>query len=136
MTMPEAIVARARPERRDALRAPVAKGGDVLVVANHGRWIIECPDGDGGAQLASRADPRFMCVECLNASVDGKWRRVVWPKDADKIGAVLDARAFEVNRNWTGDETLADLKAEDREHAPKRRKSKKSRRDESSEGDV
>src|SRR5690349_15592909 len=40
----------------------------INAVVNHARWIVECPSGDGGAQYASREDPRFMCLECLNAA--------------------------------------------------------------------
>jgi hypothetical protein len=58
-----------------------------------------------------------MCVECLNVDIGGKWRPVTWPEDAAEIETLLDARAVETTRNWTPDETLADLADEDAEHS-------------------
>lgn len=88
------------------------KADAVRVVANEGRWIVECPSGDGGAQFASREDPRFMCVECANGDIGNKWRRVLWPDDVDEIEAVLDARPL-LNRNYEAGQTVADLLAEE-----------------------
>src|SRR5439155_17375452 len=44
---------------------------------NKGRWIVRCPCN--GAQLASKTDRRFFCVDCLNLWCSGKWARVRWP---------------------------------------------------------
>lgn len=87
----------------------------VEVYVNHGRWIAECPDCHG-AQLASRADLRFMCNNCANAVIGGLWRPVVWPKDPDKIAALLEERPLAHTRNWTPGESLRDLKAENVQH--------------------
>ena len=92
-----------------------SKAEAVTVYANHGRWIAECPDCHG-AQLASRDDPRFMCDSCANAAIGSLWRPVAWPKDADKIAALLDARPLAHTRNWTPGEGLRDLKAENVQH--------------------
>lgn len=99
-----------------ALKARTAQAGaSVPVVVNNGRWIVECPSGDGGAQMASREDRRFMCLECLNAEVSGQWRPVVWPADVAGIEAVLSQRG-QANRNWLPHETVADLQAENEAH--------------------
>jgi len=89
-----------------------AKVSAIPAVANHGRWIVECPSGDGGAQFASRTDPRFMCQECLNAASGGRWLPVTWPVDAAKIDEILDARPECANRNWRPGETVTDLRRE------------------------
>ena len=87
----------------------------VEVYANHGRWIVECPDCHD-AQLAARDDLRYMCIQCANVGVGGKWRPVIWPKDAAAIEALLDARPMSHNRNWNPGETVKDLQLEDRRH--------------------
>jgi hypothetical protein len=85
-------------------------GASIPVVANEGRWVVECPDC-GGAQLACGTDRRFMCNECGNVAVEGMWRRVTWPADADEIAVELDQRP-EVNRHWVPGESLEDLRDE------------------------
>lgn len=82
----------------------------VAVYANHGRWIVECPDCRG-AQIASAVDHRFMCCECANAAVGGLWRAVVWPEEHAEIDRALSVRPLE-NQNWSPGETLEDLEAE------------------------
>jgi hypothetical protein len=79
-----------------------------------GRWIVMCPCG--GAQLASREDHRFFCVDCLNAQVGGQWRTVSWPDDAAAIEAALLRRPESYTRTWLPTETLTDLLAENAEH--------------------
>lgn len=90
-----------------------AGGEPVYAVANHGRWVAECPDCRG-AQLASASDPRFLCCDCGNVANGGRYRPVVWPKGADKIAELLDARPDETLRNWSPPETVADLRAENK----------------------
>jgi hypothetical protein len=93
--------------------APKAEA--VEVYANHGRWIAECPDCHG-AQLASKADPRFMCNICANAGIGSLWRPLVWPKQHAQIGSLLDDRPLAHTRNWTPGTTLRELKAGNLEH--------------------
>lgn len=88
----------------------------VSVYANHGRWVVECPDCSG-AQMASPDDPRFMCTICANVAVEGMWRPVTWPTEAVAIDDVLSARPL-LNRNWIPGETLDDLAAEEPAPAP------------------
>lgn len=84
----------------------------VEVRINHGRWIVECPFGDGGAQFASRLDQRFLCSECLN-NAQG-WRAVLWPENAAEIAAALVVRP-ESLRNWVPGESVEDLVLENLE---------------------
>lgn len=86
----------------------------LLVVVNHARWIVRCPCG--GAQIASRSDRRFFCVDCLNAWCGSKWVRVRWPDEADDIHAALARRVDPETRNWEPHETVADLEAENAAH--------------------
>lgn len=94
------------------LNPSAATGGDaVAVTANHGRWIVTCPDC-GGALLAHPADRRFLCVDCGNVGNEGKYRRVIWPADHEEIGELLDARPDRALRNWQPGETTGDLRTE------------------------
>lgn len=90
----------------------VALKGAIPAIVNHGRWVVVC--SCGGAQVASRIDPRFFCTNCLNAPVGGLWRPVKFPKDADAIEEALGRRDYDVNRNWQPPETVADLLAENK----------------------
>lgn len=97
----------------EALTAPTGPAGSAVpVVANQARWVVECP-ACHGAQLASPSDRRFMCDNCGNLAVGGKWRPVTWPPDPDAIAAVLADRPAE-NRNWLPGETVKALRAENK----------------------
>ena len=83
--------------------------GTIDAYINHGRWIAECPCGDGFAIVPSKADPYFFCPRCANASTnDSKPFRVAYPANADAIEAVLMRRPEE-HRNWLPGEPLASL---------------------------
>lgn len=92
-------------------------GKDVAVeaYANHGRWIVECPDCCS-AQLACPDDRRFMCNNCANVAVGGVWRPVTWPKNRDKIEGAIEGRPLSA-QNWSPGETVAFLKAENKANA-------------------
>ena len=87
------------------------------VYVNHGRWVVDCPNCNS-AQLASRSDRRFWCVDCRNVWVQGKWVMVTWPSAADEaaIESVLDRRPHARNANWRPGESVADLIAENTAH--------------------
>lgn len=85
-------------------------GAALAVVLNQGRWIVCCPDCNG-AQLASQADPRFLCNECGNIANGSAWRPLIWPSNRAAIEAALDRRLIQ-NQNWVPGETIADLLAE------------------------
>lgn len=90
---------------------------DVVAVAyvNEGRWVVDCPFC-AGAQLASRVDRRFWCVECQNAEVAGAWVTVSWPLQEREIEAALGDRP-KLNTHWLPDETVSDLVSENELHA-------------------
>lgn len=95
-----------------AMTAATAPTGlSVPAYANHGRWVVECPDCRG-AQLACRTDLRFMCCECANAAVGGLWRPVTWPVDVAAIEAELEKRPDPETQNWLPGEALQQLVAE------------------------
>lgn len=82
----------------------------VNVYVNEGRWVVDCPDC-AGAQLAARTDRRFMCNECANVTIQGKWRPVVWPQEESGIEQALASRPPR-NAHWRPGETVTDLIAE------------------------
>lgn len=97
----------------EATKAPMGpRSTAVQAVVSHKRWVVGCPDCMG-AQMTAPNDPRFMCVECANAAVGGKWRPVVWPKEHAEIGQLLDVRPPNV-AHWSPGETLDDLREENR----------------------
>lgn len=81
----------------------------VAVRVNFAAWLIVCECG--GAQLGSKTDHRFLCLDCLNEQVGGKWRGVRWPEDVAGIEAALRPRLTD-NAHWLEGETVADLLAE------------------------
>lgn len=82
---------------------------------NHGNLIADCPDC-GGAEFVWREGPHlFLCANCLNGAVGGKWRRVGMPGQLPGIEAVLLERPLPANRNWDITESVADLRAQNRE---------------------
>ena len=87
---------------------------EVSPVVNHGRWIIPCP-WCFSASMASRDDPRFLCVECRNGGTE-RWARVVWPDAKDTIEELLTMRPDPRTRNWAPPESAADLLAENEAH--------------------
>jgi DNA-directed RNA polymerase subunit M/transcription elongation factor TFIIS len=70
---------------------------------NHGRWVIDCPNCNGGV-LANAEE--VTCRDC------GHTYKVKFPEDKEQAEQVMSHRSV-VNQNWHPDtETLADLKAE------------------------
>jgi hypothetical protein len=88
------------------------KASAVHARANHGRWIVDCPDCSN-AQMACPSDHRFMCNECANALNGGFWRPVIWPKNRPEIDKLLMVRPL-ANRNWDPGETVVLLKLENK----------------------
>lgn len=90
-----------------------AIGKAITPFVSHGRWVIVCPDPEcGSGQYASRADKRFLCVECANHHAGELWIEVRWPDEADEIEALLGARPNHKLRTWLPTETLDDLRAQ------------------------
>lgn len=78
---------------------------------SHGRWIVRCPFCRS-AQLASKEDHRFFCVECLNEVAGRRWVRVVWPEEPEPIEAALLARPERAFMHWRKGEPVEALLVE------------------------
>ncbi|HEY2086382.1 MAG TPA: hypothetical protein VGH54_10220 [Mycobacterium sp.] len=92
--------------------AKLTKVKPILVFANEGRWIAECPDCHA-AQLACATDLRFMCHCCGNGALEGCWRPIKWPGNRAALERALSSRPT-TNRNWLPGETVALIRAENR----------------------
>lgn len=101
--------------------APLSAATDpeaaVPAYANHGRWVVDCPNCCN-AQLACRTDHRFLCNECGNITVGRLWRPVIWPANSAAIEAMLDNRPREY-QNWNPGEPAVSLAIENLEHTGK-----------------
>lgn len=93
--------------------------GSVDCYVNHGRWVADCPAGDGGALLVSADEPLFWCLVCGNKANGGAWYVVRFPQDAEQIEALLSARSNRNNRNWGLAEDVAVIAAENAERGIK-----------------
>lgn len=91
------------------------KAVPAIAYVNHGRWVADCPTGCGGAMLVE-PDMPFVCGNCFNAELHGKWRAVLWPDDKAGIETELEKRPLPHTANWLPGETVADLRRENREH--------------------
>ena len=96
--------------------------GEVSARINHGRWLVDCP-GCNSALVVDLTELVFMCVECGNSNNDGKWLKIILPKNRKAIEAELLKRpmngrnpAEAVNRNWEPGETVAMLRQENTDH--------------------
>lgn len=100
----------------DLSKRSVANEPEAQVRANHGRWVVDCPFCPS-AQLASDVDRRFMCPDCGNQTVNGKWLRVDWPtpEEREQVEELLDVRPTPQSKNWRRPETVQDLADENAE---------------------
>lgn len=104
-------------------RTPPADGLDLSVEAvahvNHGRWIAACPfDGCYGAEYVSVSGGLFFCCECRNFAVGHHPIRVDLPAESTRaqVEAYLAPRPTPSVRNWTPEQPVKQLQAENREH--------------------
>lgn len=83
---------------------------------NHGRWLVSCPCNSAAVVAYPLAG--FLCIECGNQYADGKPLPIEWPPATTvaAIEALLAARPFPTNRNWTPGEAIGDLLAENIAH--------------------
>jgi hypothetical protein len=102
-------------------RTPPAPGVSLAAKAvarvSGGRWIADCPcEGCADAELVSFDSPFFFCCECRNAAFDNMPIQVAVPGAGARtdIEAYLVARPVPATRNWLPDETVADLRDENR----------------------
>lgn len=90
----------------------------VEAFVNKGIWLVMCPKCNG-AEFAWE-EGWFICCSCKNSYCGHKYRRLIFPKDRNEIEELLVVRPLE-NRNYKGplqsDETLEDLREENRQHA-------------------
>ena len=99
---------------------PGSAQGEIHGSINYGRNMAECPL-DGTAYVVNADEALFLCHHCANIWNRHQYARIVWPRDIESIRNVL-ARRPAVNiqhapsRNWTPDESLADVKRHNREH--------------------
>lgn len=101
------------------LPATTRAQGVVQASVNHGRWIAECPTGDGGAMMVALDDLYFLCPVCRNELNGGLWYdvRVPAPSVRRALEEALLRRPAQdgfnaPTRNWVPGETVADLVAE------------------------
>jgi hypothetical protein len=84
--MPPAELALAWYEQRAQRRLPRPAGIDLSLTLyariDAGRWVAQCPCLS--AQVATPADPRFLCVEC-----GAGWFRVRFPDDVAAAEAAV-----------------------------------------------
>lgn len=107
---------QAHQHYRGAALPDVTVGGDVAARVRQGRWVVLCPDTNcNSAVVADPATPLFMCVECGNTSIGGKWYGVKFPKNCRALEAILIPRPLK-NRNWEPGESAAQLRRENMEH--------------------
>ena len=93
----------------------VARAPAIVAHVNHNRWIVSCPDCHSAEYLWPDT-PLFLCSNCLNGSVKGRWRKVKVPKEREAIERALRARPGPANRNWGPGESVADLVKENLAH--------------------
>lgn len=100
---------------RFELAAPSPSDAPAVAVVNWGRWIVHCPSCRS-AQIGDPTRALFFCVDCLNAAIENRLRRVAYPTvdDVVVIERLLLPRGEE-NRNWEG-ESLVELEAENVMH--------------------
>ena len=79
-----------------------------------GYWCADCPTPScGGNEFVDPAWPLFVCTGGCGCGP----LEVMFPKARKQIEAVLNARPVIATRNWFPSESLADLKAENKEHS-------------------
>ena len=97
-----------RAAKRARQEAPAV---DAYAYINHGRWVADCPHCTSARMVEPEQD-EFLCLDdqCHRVS------RLVWPAQRPEIERILLARPNAKNRNWYPHESLAQLRAENREH--------------------
>lgn len=118
---PLGVVRRAWPHHLARYSDPEGFEGSITAEARleHGRWIVDCPLGCGGAQFASKAHKKFFCVDCLHrgpneegSKAEGRWVRVKFPRDLDDIEEEILLRKKDQHRNWKPGESIDQLRGE------------------------
>ena len=87
--------------------------GTVEAVINHSRWIAYCPFC-AGAEAVEQGE-LFFCMSCGMDKNKFHPMNVEFPKERKEIEEALLTRYAE-NRNWTSEQTVNDLIAENVTH--------------------
>jgi hypothetical protein len=96
--------------------AAVALGAPPAVArVNHNRWIADCPDCAGAADVWRDGPHLMICPNCLNATIGHLWRRVALPDDIAAIEDALMDRPVPQTRNWSIAESVDDLRRQNAE---------------------
>ena len=69
---------------------------------NEGLWVATCPHCEVQTLLVWLDAPIYMCPQCWNGDVGGKWRRVIVPAGNERlrIENALIVRARSDKQNW------------------------------------
>lgn len=84
----------------------------------HDRWITDCPEpGCGDASFVWLDSLLYLCANCFNEGLGGRWRRVEVPDAGERqeLERVLAHRALPQHRNWAPGETAEALRAQNAE---------------------
>lgn len=100
-------------QRIPALSEVDSEGEPIPARVYRNMWIVDCPDCRN-AEFAWTDEPRFLCTNCWNGMVGGKWRIVAFPQFTDAIEKALKARPVPHTRNWNPGESYQQLRAENR----------------------
>lgn len=105
-----------RLEAADALNLWHPVDLPAIVYANWGMWVADCPNLCGGAEhygahpasghIGGLTRTRFRCSKCFAETA------TVWPKERQRIEALLAARPSPANRNWWPSEPIDHLEEE------------------------
>ena len=87
-------------------------GSPLKAYVNQGRWLVSCECG--GAEYAWE-EGIFMCQSCWNGNHKHYYRASVFPNERKQIETLLEKRPLQ-NRNWEPNETLTDLRRENKQH--------------------
>jgi hypothetical protein len=106
------VVLNLRMARQGLTEQDISKSPPLQAYVNHGFWRVKCECG--GCEFAWDEE-LFMCQSCWNGGHKHQFRKAVFPKERKEIEELLSIRPLQ-NRNWYAGETLAQLKAENKEH--------------------
>ena len=75
-----------------------------------GKWVVKCPFC-GTCEKRDHGE-WHVCRACFNAENEYLRVRVAWPRERAQIERLLGNRCASWVRNWTSEESVADLYAE------------------------
>lgn len=98
--------------RPESLSVAATLATPALAYVNHGRWVADCPERDGGALALYDGQVAFLCPECFNDTLARRYRPLVWPEERARIEATLLERPRAAAMNWYPGEPADTLEAE------------------------